>query len=498
MILRLALRNVGFKPWRSVVLFLGFGFGVAVMIVLLSIGEAMVRQASDERLIGGGDVTVLPSGIDIEVLQTGGLGGLFFSIANARFLYLQLLAAPRLAPDVRAVAPEIEGRPVYLTAPGGATYPVRATGEIPSATQAVGAAPALDAGAWTDDAGDRRWRAPTQAELDADIDHFHLPSRALADRRTWAEWHYFNVLSADRHHWAFISFIVAGDVPDGHWGGEVLVTTQGDGSAPRRFVARVPAAAIRLSTTRADLALGTCGVTVLGDGRYAVRATAREEHGPGAVVVDLVVTPTPRAYFPGVVADTDATSGYVVPALRADATGRICVSGVCERFVGAQAYHDHNWGTWRGVTWEWGAARVGRYAVLYGRVQPPDSLAGAAPLFVYLVDSLGFRALFRPERIQYVDRRLVRVGGRTVRVPAHAELIDARGADTLRLELTVESAIATDTRRPGDARGGGSASAERRLAQPYFVQMKGRAQLSGRVDGAPIAGDGTGFFETYR
>ncbi len=496
MILRLALRNVGFKPWRSAVLFLGFGFGVAVMIVLLSIGEAMVRQASDERLIGGGDLTVLPSGIDVEVMQTGGLGGLFFSIANARFLYLQLLAGPRLAPDVRVVAPEIEGRLVYLTAPGGTTYPVRATGEIPSATQAVGAAPALDSGAWTDDAGDRRWSAPTQAELEDAIDHFHLPSPRLPDRRTWAEWHYFNVVSADQRRWAFISLIVAGEVPDGRWGGEILVTTQGAGSAPRRFVARVPPAAIRLSTTRADLELGTGGVRVLGDGRYALHARAREEAGPGHVDVDLVLTPTPRAYFPGVAADTGAPGGYVVPALRADATGRICVDGVCERFVGAQAYHDHNWGTWRGVTWEWGAARAGQYAVLYGRVQAPDSPAAASPLFVYLVDSLGFRALFRPERIDYVDHRLVRVGGRMLRVPSHAVVRDVRDADTLRLDLTVDDAIATDTRGRGDIRGG--ASAERRLARPYFVQMQGRVQLSGRVGGSPIAGDGTGFFETYR
>ncbi len=80
--------------------------GVSVMIVLLSIGEAMVTQAKDERLVGGGDVTVLPEGIDIEVMKTGGLGGLYFSIANARWLYLQLLAAPRLRRhSVRAVAP---------------------------------------------------------------------------------------------------------------------------------------------------------------------------------------------------------------------------------------------------------------------------------------------------------------------------------------------------------------------------------------------------------
>jgi hypothetical protein len=36
------------------------------------------------------------------------------------------------------------------------------------------------------------------------------------------------------------------------------------------------------------------------------------------------------------------------------------------------------------------------------------------------------------------------------------------------------------------------------LTTPYFVQMKGRARLSGTVDGQPLAGEGEGFFETYR
>ena len=65
-------------------------------------------------------------------------------------------------------------------------------------------------------------------------------------------------------------------------------------------------------------------------------------------------------------------------------------NGKCEEYDGAQSYHDHNWGVWRGVTWEWGAARAGEYTLLYGRVQPADSAVASQPLFVYVVDSLGF------------------------------------------------------------------------------------------------------------
>src|SRR5437764_11633438 len=165
MIKLLALRNLVLKPWRSVFLLFGYSLGVAVMIVLLSIGEALLAQARDERLIGGGEITVLPEGIDVEVLKTGGLGGMFFSIDHARFIYRQLLAAPRLAPFVQSVAPEIEGKLLYARTMSGAEVPVLASGEIPTRTAAVGALPPIASGTWTDDGADLEWRDPPPNEL---------------------------------------------------------------------------------------------------------------------------------------------------------------------------------------------------------------------------------------------------------------------------------------------------------------------------------------------
>jgi hypothetical protein len=497
MIQLLALRNLLLRPWRSALLLLGYSLGVAVMIVLLSIGEALLAQARDEKLVGGGSITVLPEGIDVEVMKTGGLGGMFFSIDHARFIYQQLLAAPRLSPWLSAVAPQIEDKLLYARTPDGREIDVMASGDIPSRNAAVGVAPSVAGGAWTDDTLDRVWRDPSPRELRDAIDHFHLPSASVRGDPTWAEWHYFNVLSPDRRRWAFISFIVGGAVPKGAWGGQVLVTLHEQGGASRRFVASVPASAVRFSTSRADVAFGGSGVTVLPDGRYAVRARAREEATGAPLDLDLVVTPASNAYFPGAaLASGDVESGYVVPGLRASASGTICVARRCERYDGAQSYHDHNWGTWRGVTWEWGAARAGAYTLLYGRVQPSDS-ATNQPLFVYVVDSLGFLGLFRPAEIHYVDGRTVRAStGRTIHVPSTATMIDARGDDTLRVELTIDDAAATDTRGSGAERG--DALAARGLARPYFVQMKGLMRISGRVAGRRVSGEGAGFFETYR
>ena len=490
---RLALRHLTLRPGRTLLLLAGYGVGVAVMIVLLSIGEALLAQARDEKLVGGGDITVLPEGIDVEVMKTGGLGGMFFSIDHARFVDLQLLSAPRLANDVRAVAPQIEGTLLYLRTSDGAERPVRGFGEIPSATRAVGASPPVLSGSWDDDDGDRRWARPTPAELLHDIDHFHLlPTRLpAAARETWAEWHYFNILSSDRRRWAFVTLLVGGDVPAGRWGGQVLVTLREEGGTERRFVATAAPAAVRYSTTSADLAVGPSSVRVLADGKYAVRAIAREVGGSATANVNLVVAPTPRAYFPGAALGGDVVSGYAVPALRATGAGTICVDGACDRYDGAQAYHDHNWGTWSGVTWEWGASRAGPFTLLYGRVETPGTEPGS--LFLYLVDSLGFRALFRPARIDYEDTRTIIVRGREVRVPARAVMADARGADTLRVELEIEDAIGTDVRQSAE-RGGRGVS----MPKPYFIQMKGRARISGRVGGEVLSEAGTGFFETYR
>jgi hypothetical protein len=505
MIGQLALRNITYRPWRSVLLFFGFGIGVAVMIVLLSIGEAMLSQARNEKLVGGGSITVLPEGLDVEVMKTGGIGGLFFSIDHASFLYHQLFVSPRFVKEISAVAPQIEGRLLYLRTPDGEEYPVHASGEIPSATKAVGAAPEIINGKWENDAGDRRWIAPTLAELRHEIDHFHIPSDSVADKETWAEWHYFNVLSEGGKRWAFVSFIVGGDVTGTKWGGQLGITVREQGGATRRFGATLDRSRVRFSTSDANLVFGDSHVTVLPDGDYEIRAAAREEPsdgstGAGRIQINLRIHPAPYAYFPGVSMGSGGfVSGYTVPALRASASGALCVDGSCEHLTDAQAYHDHNWGVWRGVTWDWGASRAGHYTFLYGRVYPTDSAASIPPVLVYLIDSLGFRGVFRPRLISYEDGRMVRAGTTILNVPSRASFSDARGEDTLTVDISIEDAIATDTRPRRAAKEGerGDPLGSEK-AHPYFIQMKGTARISGRLDGAPLTGTGTGFFETYR
>ena len=95
----------------------------------------------------------------------------------------------------------------------------------------------------------------------------------------------------------------------------------------------------------------------------------------------------------------------------------------------------------------------------------------------------------RPATISYQDGRIATVSGRQLRVPSRAVFADVRGADTLRVELLIEDAIASDMRQSME-----SVS----LGGPFFIQMKGVASISGRLNGEPVSGSGSGFFETYR
>jgi hypothetical protein len=171
----------------------------------------------------------------------------------------------------------------------------------------------------------------------------------------------------------------------------------------------------------------------------------------------------------------------VVPALAATASGRICVANRCDRVSDATAYHDHNWGVWRGVTWEWGAAQGDRLSLLYGGVFGPEN-GGTSPFFLALVDSLGVRRVFRFGPIAYRGSRAAD-GLPGARAPERFTLRGSWESDSVTLSVEVDHALATQV----------TASTHRRT----FLQMRGRFELSGRVMGDSLRDRGEGFFETY-
>ena len=481
MITTLAFRHLWVRKVRSAFLLLGFALGVAVMVVLLSVGEAMLGQSRDVSLVGGGEVTVLPQGIDVEAMRTGGLSGMFFTIERARFLTRQVLGGPRAAGTVRTVAPAIEGKLVYLcpVRPRCEPVAVRAGAEIPSRADAVGAGLQVVAGRWTDSPRDRAYVAPTAQQLYDELDAFHLPVRPDT---TWGEWQYYNLVTGPDEWW-YITYLVGGALsrtPDraDRWGGRLLVTHRRPDGRHERFTADYPATRVRLDTTGADLTLGESTVRQR-DGVYHLRGTAAGPGGP--LRLDLTVAPRANRYFPPVELRDDAfLSGYVVPALAADASGRICIGSRCSEVRHSPAYHDHNWGVWRAVTWEWGEGTGRDLSLLYGGVYAPDR--STSPFFLTLVDSLGVRRVLRFRRIDYTGAQPAD-GARGVSAPERFSLVGTWERDTVTLRVRVTHALATDM----------SAGSFRRT----FLQMRGDFTLRGRVGGNALQDEGQGFFETY-
>lgn len=474
MITLLALRHLLVRRVRALFLLAGFGVGCATMIVLLSVGEAMLVQSRDVSLVGGGEITVLPQGVDLEALRTGALTGMFFGVDRARFVHRVMLGGPRHADLVQDVAPAIEGKLLYLRT-DDRVVAVRAGGEIPSRARLAGAGLDVRDGTWEDTRVDSAWFAPSNQELYDQLDRFHMPRGRDS---TWGEWHYFNVVTGPEEWW-YITYLVAGDIRGGSWGGQLLVTRRRPDGGYDRFLQDVPAESIRFEATRADLVLGESEVSQR-SGLYFLDGAAEGDRG--TLRFQLTVRPQRYRYFPPVeLRSADFISGYVVPALRADAAGRICVDLDCVDVRNAPAYHDHNWGVWGGVTWEWGQGRGRELDLLYGGVVREGDVV-ANPFFLALVDSLGMRQVLRFAAIRYEGSRAVE-GATDVRAPGRFTIVATRDGDRVTVEGSVLSAQATRMATAGLDR--------------YFLQLRAAWRLAGTVGGVAVVDEGTGFFETW-
>ena len=481
MIARLVWASFLQRPGRSLLLLAGYALGVGVTIVLLSVGGALVEQARDKELVGGGDLIVLPTGIDLETLKTGGVGSMFFSIEQASLLYRQVLAGTRYEDRIAAAAPWIDDELLYLEADSG-LVPVSAGATIPGLAESLDVAPTLVAGTWQNLEADRRWRDPTDAELYRSLDALHMPTGSAARDSTWAEWHYFNVLLPDSG-WLYLTYMIAGQVPDGRWGGRMLATRVRPGSVDRVYDGRVPSERVTFVEGRPDLVIGGSSVTIEDDGSYTLAARIPSETGRAPLAVDLTVAADSRRYLPPVeIGGEGIVSGYTVPLLDARASGRVCEGSRCGRIEGARTYHDHNWGTWGGVTWDWGQAQAGAYSVLYGGVNDGERERGATgPRILYLADADGFAGIFSIRRlaIWWPD------GGDGRAAPDSISILATSGADSVALSVEVGHTRATPVPVWVDS------------PAALFFQMRGSASLSGRLRGISIHGEGNGFFETW-
>jgi len=478
----LAWRSLADRPARAALLLVGYGMGVAVMIALLSVGEALLSEARDPNLAAGGDLVLLPEGVDPGVLAVNGVTGLYFTIPHAAFVVEDVLDGPRLGPVVAAAAPELRDRQIYVRTRGRTALAIASAG-VPSLDQAVGV-PGAVPGA-VDTPSDRAWMNPTADALYNQIDRFHEPVRS--ERPTWAEWDYFNFLDPASRAYGYLTLLAGGEGR-----GAVLFRLRRPGTPVEDI--SLPASLDRggVSTTSAAQRIGPARVWV---GAGAYRVTVRDPR----LQIDLTVMPAPGRYLPPVeAADGALVSGYVVPVVGGAVSGTIRTDDASLRLSGAPAYHDHNWGTWRGVTWEWGEASGRGGALLYGALHSAGTAEAPtirpAVLFLWAPTGSGrdgFVGVFEIRHIAYAGWHAgPLLHGRPVAVPAAITLEAANGNDRVRVQIRIWDALVSAP-LGGAARDTGAGSNQ------AFLQLRTAAEVSGTIDGRSVRWTGGGASETF-
>jgi hypothetical protein len=525
MIGMLARRTLGDRPRRTAILLLGLGIAVGVMITLLSIGEAVLEQARDKDLVGGGDLVLLPAGIDVDVMKVGGSTGMYYLLENARFLFRQVLSGPRLAPSFAAVKPEYSQLPLAAVSPalvekvlyvrkvgnaGREPIQVLAHGYVPSLDAAVGG-PTIEFARqgieWRDHHADRMWTDPPTDSLFNWMDRFHLPPPDQPDLDRWGEWLYFNFTDSASGAFGYVSYIVGNDIAAGQGRAGTLVQIKRPGEPARKFGDDVPFAARDMSLARVDLRIGTKSTARFVHGAWRLHFDFVHEEGP--VRGNLIVRPFLDLHYPPFLIHESERfiSGYTVPALRTLVSGTLEVPGARLDLNEAIGYHDHNWGTWRNVHWDWGTASSDEYALLYGRVQHPELEPGRAGAGIFLMLSRarhgnqrgGMLALFQPRSIEYEWGEAQELPGNPARTPRSlrlqargrggpADVLPSGSNDSLFGPDSIDVHI--DVRQI-------SSSPPREGEELVFLQMQADYRVRARIAGRDIEFATRGFAEVF-
>lgn len=459
MIFRLALRSLATRPIRTAVLACGFGFGIAVMAALLGVGDVILEQSHSPALEGGGDVVV---------------SGRFGALENARFLIASVLGAPDIAAQTVAVSPSRRAT-LYLMKEGGATA-VTVTGGLPDAERAVGDPGAGTVASWSDGFADRAWSAPDRASVLRTMDRFHPIPDAPEFAASWAEWLYFNGRTADGRLRFYLTFMVGPAASPGRRAAGVrLQLDRGGTTTSYSAGGTVDEAQVLAAAPDLDIA----GSRVRLDGsRYRIVLVL-----PG-VTGALVLDPAPGQSLPPatITGARGWITGYTAPVLAGRIDGDLTIGREQVALRGAIGYHDHNWGFWKGVRWQWGQVAYEDLSFIYGRIFPPPDVADPdrVPGFLGVLSAKG--ALGFSTSVSLEETGDDPAVPQHVTVRASGQTIDLTLAFTV--DRTVRTAMATTSGAPG--------------MPVRFLQLGGAYRVTGTVGDRVIDFTARGAAETFR
>ena len=460
MILRVAFRSLATRPIRTAVLACGFGFGIAVMASLLGVGAVILEQAHSPALAGGGDLVIL---------------GRFGAVESARFVTTSVLGAPDLARRIVAVSPSKSATVYLMTA--GTPIEVDAIGVVPSLERALGSQEIADQPDWVDAPADRRWSSPAPGDVLRAMDRFHPIPATPEFSASWAEWLYFNGHTADGTLRFYLTFLAGPpSATPGRRVAGVRLQLERDGKTTT-YSAGGEIDETKLLETAPDLDIA--GNRVRLDGlRYRIELAL-----PGAAG-ELTLDAAPgRSLPPATIRGARGwLSGYVAPVLSGTVRGTLTVGGDRIAFENAAGYHDHNWGFWEGVRWQWGQVAHDDVSIIYGRVFPPAEVADPEriPGFLGVLGPqgpLGFSTAVTFEEQNAPDGRPDRV-----RIRARGRSLDV--TLVFAVERSVRTAMSMTQPGVGPALD--------------FLQLAGLYTVTGKVGDRAIDFTAHGAAETFR
>jgi hypothetical protein len=466
MIGRLALRSLTAHPIRSAVLAAGFGIGVAVMAILLGVAAIVLEQAQAPALAGGGDVLIR---LSLPV--------------PARLVLSGTLQSDALRPRIHtAAASHITD--LFLLHNGTATR-VAAQGGIPSLERALHDPETAPISAWRDRPDDQAWTSAPPDVLLRLLDRFHGIPQGTPWDNSWAEWLYFNGRSNEAAF--YLTFLVGPRTASGARSAGVRLQIErppspgGFGEAGRMesFTGRAELTDAELSRAP-DLTIGASSVTLDGM-RYRIHLDTEDARGKKAIG-DLSLEATAGRLVPPIeiTGARGWRTGYVVPVMSGRLDGAIEIDGARVSLAGGRGYHDHNWGFWQGVSWQWGQAQQGDLSVIYGRVFPPHEAADpeTIPGFVGVLGPDG--PLGYSTDVRITEENDGRGQPKTITVRARGSALD------LDLRFDVASAVTTRMAQGPLANG------------VDFLQMRGQYTVGGKAGSRQINFTAAGAAETFR
>ncbi len=462
---RVAWRSLMTRPIRAAVLAAGFGFGIAVMVELLGVGHVILEQAHAPALAGGGDLVV---------------SGPFGPVSSARYVVSALERASGVAGRVKTMSPTRREK-LFLITPEKAIA-ISVTGGVPSLEKAIGDPEVAAATAWVDAPGDHQWAHPSRAEVLRALDRFHPIPAAATGSSSWAEWLYFNARTADGGTRAYITFLVGppAATPGRRQAGVRVQVQHGGRTAAYAASGEVDEASVlanapdlEIAGNRVRLDGTRYRLTLALRGRGAEASRSRSRFLSGEISLDTAAQSLPPATIHGA---GGWVSGYVVPALSGTFSGTIDADGEPIDLSGASGYHDHNWGFWEGVRWQWGQVAHDDVSIVYGRVFPPAEVADPSRI-------PGFLAVLGPDgplgfssSVTIDDATAGRIEVRAVRgVNLHLSLA---------VDETERTALGMTSRDSGPPMD--------------FLQLSGVYTVDGRAGGRTLGFSARGSAETFK